>query len=186
MAASLTAGTVDEPLGPLGSDIARTSVFRLPAETRFGAMSLSNRTREGLTVRADAAFGRTSVGQGLLEAAGAFSSQWRVGAYGDCRLIGLGCENFAMELEQPLRIEGGLFTAVLADVPTDWRDPTTFSTRRFSASPSGRELDLRLTMDRDFGAWGLLRLRTVASFQDGHREDVGVSLGGAVDCRLTF
>ena len=186
MAASLTAGAVDEPLGPLGSDIARTSVFRLPAETRFGAMSLSNRTSEGLTVRADAAFGRTSVGQGLLETAGALSSQWRIGAYGDCRLVGLGCDNFAMELEQPLRIEGGLFTTVLADVPADWRDPTTFSTRRFSASPSGRELDLRLTMDRDFGPWGLLRLRTVASFQDGHQRDVGLSLGGAVDWRLTF
>lgn len=186
MVASLTAGAVDEPLGPLGSDIARTSVFRLPAETRFGAMALVTRTSEGLTVRADAAFGRTSVGQGLLETAGAVSSQWRIGAYGDCRLVGLSCGNFAMEIEQPLRVEGGRFTALLADVPADWRDPTTFSTRRFSASPSGREIDLRLTMDRDFGAWGLWRLRTVAAFQDGHREDVGLSLGGAVDWRLTF
>ncbi|MCF8506831.1 MAG: S8 family serine peptidase [Caulobacter sp.] len=186
VAASLTAGAVDEPLGPLGSDIASTSVFSLPAETRFGAVSLTSRTSEGLTMRADAAFGRTRVSQGILDTPGVLSSQWRMGAYGDCHLIGLACGNFAIELEQPLRIEGGLFTTVLADVPADWRDPTTFSTRRFSASPSGRELDLRLTIDRDFGAWGLLRLRTVAAFQDGNREDVGLSLGGAVDWRLTF
>lgn len=186
IAASVTAGSVDEPLGPLGSQVAAASVFRMPAETRFGAVSLTTRAGDELTVRAVAAFGRTDIGQGLLETAGAFSSQWRIGAYGDCALIGLACGDFAIELEQPLRVEAGAFTTVLADVPVDWRDPTTFSARRFSASPTGREIDLRLTMDRDFGAWGLLRLRTVASFQDGHREDVGLSLGGAVDWRLTF
>lgn len=183
---SLTAGAITEPLGPLGSQIADGSVFRMPAETRFGAVSLTAQANESLTLRADAAFGRTDVGGGLLESQDSLSSQWRLGAYGRCALVGLNCHNFALELEQPLRVEGGAFSTTLADVPVDWRDPTTFSTRRFAARPSGREIDLRLTLDRDFGSWGLFRLRTVAAFQYGHREDEGLSLGGAVDWRLTF
>lgn len=78
VAASLAASMIDEPLGPLGSKIARTSVFRLPAETRFGAMFHSDRTSEGLTVWADAAFDRTGVGEGLLGPPGlsAVSGEW--------------------------------------------------------------------------------------------------------------
>nr|WP_172448422.1 S8 family peptidase [Caulobacter mirabilis] len=184
---SVTGGRMDEPLGPLGSFISERSIYSLPAETRFGAFSLTARASDRLTLRGDAAFGRTSIRDGFFQTGDAFSSQWRLGAYGDCTLLGaIPCDTFAIELEQPLRIESGTFSAVLADTPLDWRDPTTFSTRRFSASPSGREIDLRLVMDRDFGGWGLLRLRTIAAFNQGHREDRDLDLGAALDWRVTF
>ena len=186
ISAAFTAGAMDEPLGPLGSDLSRQSVFTLPAETRFGAVSLSARTHDWLTLRADAAFGRTRIEQGFFETEGAMSSLWRIGAYADCAVFGLACDSFALELEQPLRIENGTFTTVLADMPADWRDPISFSTRRFSASPTGREIDLRLTMSREFGGWGLVRLRTVAAFNEGHRAGEPLGLGAALDWRLTF
>jgi len=185
-ALAVTGGAMDEPLGPLGSDLSQRTVFNLPAQTRFGAVALSARASDRLTLRVDAAFGRTRIEDGFLDTEGAMSSQWRLGAYGDCSLLGIACDSFALELEQPLRIENGTFTVLLADMPADWRDPVTFSTRRFSASPSGRELDLRLTLDRDFGGWGLFRLRTVAGFNDGHHADQGLSLGAALDWRVTF
>ncbi|MDP1630620.1 MAG: S8 family peptidase [Caulobacter sp.] len=185
-AATVTAGALDEPLGPLGSQIASGSVFALPAQTRFSALSVTANARDGLTLRGDAAVGRTQVGQGLVGTSGALSSQWRLGAYGDCRLLGLACDGFALELEQPLRVERGAFTALLADLPGDWRDPTTFSIRRFSASPSGRELDLRLSLDRDFAGWGLMRLRTVAGFDAGHQAGRKPSVGAALDWRRSF
>jgi hypothetical protein len=186
VSAVLTAGWLDENRGPLGSDLSPGSVFSMPAETRFTAASLSGQVSKRLRLRAEGAFGRTRIEDGFFRTDEALSSQWRLGAYGDCGLIGLACDGFALELEQPLRIESGLFSTVLADVPADWRAPTTYSVRRFTASPSGREVDLKLILNRDFGAWGLWRLRTVAAFNDGHRADADVAFGGAVDWRLTF
>ncbi len=186
VSAVLTAGWLDERRGPLGSDLSPGSAFSMPAETRFSAISLSGQVSKRMRLRAEGAFGRTRIEDGFFRTDAALSSQWRLGAYGDCGLIGLACDVFALELEQPLRIESGVFSAVLADVPADWRDPTTYSARRFSASPSGREIDLRLILNRDFGAWGLWRLRTVAAFNDGHRSDADIAVGGAVDWRLTF
>jgi len=186
VSAVLTAGWLDESRGPLGSDLSPGSVFSMPAETRFTAASLSGQVSKRLRLRAEGAFGRTRIEDGFFRTDEALSSQWRLGAYGDCGLIGLACDGFALELEQPLRIESGVFSTVLADIPADWREPTTYSVRRFTASPSGREVDLKLILNRDFGAWGLWRLRTVAAFNDGHRADADIAFGGAVDWRLTF
>lgn len=186
LSASATVGLMTEPRGPLGSDVANGTAFRLPAQTSFGAASLTLRPLARLTLRGEVAFGRTEIEQAFLQTNGSMSSQWSLGAYGECGLFALPCDRFSLELEQPLRIEQGSFEASLADIPTDWRLPTTFSTRRFSASPSGRQIDLRMRFDRDLGDWGLLRLRTAIAFEHGHHAGAGLAAGAALDWRLTF
>ncbi|HEX6859845.1 MAG TPA: S8 family peptidase [Caulobacteraceae bacterium] len=181
--AALTAGSMDEPQGPLGSDVTTTSPLAMPATTRFTALSLQRPFR-GLALRADAGFGRTSLSSGMFQLNDALSSQWRISAYGACAFSG--CSRFGVELEQPLRLEDGEFSAMLADVPAEYFDPTTFSMRRWDASPSGRQLNLRGVWERDFEHWGALRLRGVAAVNAGHQADTGLDLGAAVDWRVRF
>ena len=69
-------------------------------------------------------------------------------AAADCGLIGWSCAQLTFEVSQPLRIEAGRFTTTLADAPLSYEDPLTYSTRRFSASPDGREIDLRLGLEK--------------------------------------
>ena len=67
--------------------------------------------------------------------------------------------------------------AVLADVPLAYDDPLTFSTRRFSASPNGREIDLSLGLERAFGPWRSLVVRTSLALQPGHQADAEPEVG---------
>jgi hypothetical protein len=155
----------------------------MPARTDFVSVGLERRLA-GLTFRAEGGLGRTQADGALMDVDGALSSQWRLAAGGAC--VFAGCSDFLVELEQPLRLERGTFRAVLADVPADYFAPISFSTRSFDASPSGREVDLRLTWRRDFGGWGALRLRGVVATDPGHRESAELGLGGAVDWRVGF
>jgi hypothetical protein len=157
---SLTGGTLDEPLGPLGSYLAPGATLALPARTRFGAAAVDLYPRPGLSLHADLSIGRTAVDGGLLSLDNAISSAWRLEAGADCRLVGWACSRLTFGVSQPLRIESGKFQAVLADVPLAYDDPLTFSTRRFSASPDGREIDLSLGLERAFGPWRSLVVRT--------------------------
>jgi len=50
----------------------------------------------------------------------------------------------------------------LPDVPTGYFDPLTFSTRSFSAAPSGRQLDLRLSVFRTLKGVGDVQLQAVS------------------------
>ena len=119
-----------------------------PCRPRPASSSASSRWTRGAGVAFDvvASMGRTKLdGQPSyrLQTA-AWSSAWKMELSGNCRTLGLICTGVHLSLSQPLRIEQGNFSAVLPDVPADISDPLTFSTRQFSASPSGREVDLRL------------------------------------------
>jgi hypothetical protein len=85
-----------------------------------------------------------------------------------------------------VRIEGGAFTALLPNVPLQWDDPTTFSTRGFSAAPTGRELDLRLTTSKDMGPWGALQLQALAAFDQGNMPTNTVGYGLMGGWRVKF
>jgi hypothetical protein len=185
--AKLTVGALTERRGPLGADIAPGSLFAMPAETSYLAGMYGRQLRPWLNVSVDGAIGQTRVQDSqFLMTDDALSSHWRIGVQGACWRLNLSCESLVLEIEQPLRVERGEFRALLADLPADWRDPTTFSYRRFSASPSGRELDFRLTLSQRSERWGLWRLRGVMALQDGHRADADAAFGAAVDWRLTF
>lgn len=185
--ANLSIGALKERRGPLGADIAPGSSFAMPAETGFLAVSYGRQLRPWLNLRMEGGLGRTRIEESqFLSTDDAVSSQWRVSVYGACWRLKLSCESLMLEIEQPLRVEDGSFRALLADYPAHWKDPTTFSYRQLSASPSGRELDFRLTLSQRSERWGLWRLRGVMALQDGHRADADAAFGAAVDWRLTF
>jgi hypothetical protein len=183
---SLTGGALDEPLGPLGSYLTPGTTLALPARTRFGAAALDFYPRPGLTLHADLSVGRTGVEGGLLSLDSAISSAWRLEAGADCRLIGWTCSRLTFGVSQPLRIESGKFQAVLADVPLAYDDPLTFSTRRFSAAPDGREIDLSLGVERAFGPWRSLVVRTSLALQPGHQAEAGPEVGALATWRSRF
>ena len=116
----------------------------------------------------------------------ALSSGWRMSLDADCKTLGLACTSAHLSLAQPLRIERGDFTAVLADVPQSADDPLTFSVRRFSAAPSGREVDLRLQADRDFGPYGIVTVEAAAAREPGNIQGARPAAGLAVGWRTAF
>lgn len=183
---SLTGGALDEPLGPLGSYLAPGSSLALPARSRFGAAAIDLSPRLGVSLHADLSLGRTTVDGALLDLDGALSSAWRLAAAADCRLFGWSCSRLTFEVAQPLRVERGRFQATLADVPLAYDDPLTFSTRRFSAAPDGREIDLNLGLEQAFGPLRTLSLRGSLALQPGHQAGAGPELGAIASWRSRF
>jgi len=183
---SVTAGTLDEPLGPLGSFLAPGSTFALPTSTRFTAAAFDLSPRPGVSLRAEASMGRMSAQGGLLGLDGAVSGAWRLMAAADCDLVGWSCALLTFEVSQPLRVERGRFTATLADVPLSYDDPLTYSTRRFSASPDGREIDLRLGMERSLGGERRISVRGGVALQPGHDASADPELNLAATYRARF
>ncbi|MDB5459609.1 MAG: peptidase, partial [Caulobacteraceae bacterium] len=184
---TFTAGELVEPLGPLGSYLPQGSGLALPSSTGFVSASSRWPVAPGLDFAAEASLGRTRLQGAFLSTAGpALSSAWRLSLDGNCRTLGLVCTGVHLSLSQPLRIEQGRFSAVLPDVPAQESDPLTFSTRTFSASPSGREVDLRLRADQSLGAAGTLSLEAVASRNPGNRADAPAAFGVLGGWRAAF
>ena len=183
---SLTGGALDEPLGPLGSYLTPGATLAMPARTRFGAVAFDLSPRPGLSLRATLSVGRTAVDGRLLDLDDAVSSAWSLAAGLDCRLVGWTCSRLTFEVAQPLRIERGRFQATLADVPLAYDDPLTFSTRRFSAAPGGREVDLDLGLEQGFGPLRTLSVRTSLTLQPGHQADAGPEVGAIATWRSRF
>jgi hypothetical protein len=141
----------------------------------------------GIDFNGQVSLGRTSLQGAFLRTADpAWTSSWRMSLDADCRSLGLICTDAHLSLSQPLRIEQGDFTAILPDAPQNIDDPLTFSVRRFSAAPSGREVDLRLSTDRNFGRWGLVSLQGVAARQPGNVEAARDAFGMLLGWRTEF
>jgi hypothetical protein len=174
--ARIAMGELSEPFGPLGSML--TGAYAAPAKTRFMTIGAA-RSWGGTTLYGEASLGRTGFSRTLLQAPGALASSWRVGLADDgvCASVWRLCSNLGIELEQPLRFEAGDAVATLADIPAHYFDALTFTQRRVSLSPSGRELDLRLFADRDLGRYGALRLEAVAASQPGNIAAAPVGMG---------
>ena len=75
---------------------------------------------------------------------------------------------------------------MLPDVPAAYGDPLYYSRRTFSAAPSGREIDLRLGMDRSWSGLGLFQLQLVTAKDQGNYAGQPVSLGVLANWRTTF
>jgi subtilisin family serine protease len=185
--ATISGGELIEPLGPLGSYLPGESGFALPSRTGFIDVAQTWRLGRGVNFAADVSVGRTRLdGQFLSTPQATWSSAWQLGLNADCALVGLACSAIHLQLAQPLRVEAGRFQAILPDVPSDPSDPLTFSRRSFSASPSGREIDLRLQAERNLGAAGMVQVMTVAASQPGNRADAPLALGVEGGWRLRF
>ena len=183
--ARVAVGDLNEPFGPLGSTL--TGAFAAPAKTRFLTIG-GERSLGGATFYAEASLGRTAFSSTLLHTTGALDSSWRIGFSdtGACLGVWRLCSNVGLELDQPLRFEGGDAVAVLANVPADYFDPWTFSERHIGLAPSGRELDLRLYADRNLGRYGALRLEATAASQEGNVAGAPPGLGLLATWRVGF
>jgi hypothetical protein len=184
---SVGGGELVEPQGPLGSYLPQRSGLELPARTGFMSGTVRWGLAPGLDFNGQVDLGRTALAGAFLQtAAPAWSSAWRMSLDADCRSLDLACSTVHLSLSQPLRIEQGQFVAVLPDAPQDPGDPLTFSTRRFAANPSGREVDLRLQADRDLGRHGVISLQAAAASQPGNIQAAPLALGAAMGWRIGF
>ncbi|MFC0634103.1 S8 family peptidase [Brevundimonas balnearis] len=169
---NLSAGRLDERLGPLGSFFAARSDLALPSTTDFAAAGGRLELGEGVSLDGEFGTSRTEIREGLLRLSDpAIGSTWRVGLNGPCWGRLFGCSGLRLELMQPLRIERGTFEVELADVPLEYFDPTTFSVRRLSAAPDGRELNLSLITTHRTGADSALQLQAMVIRDEGHRRN---------------
>ncbi|MET4682302.1 hypothetical protein ABIE19_000211 [Brevundimonas faecalis] len=167
---SFSLGSLDEKMGPLGAYMPTRSDFAMPSRTRFAAFGGDLSLGGGLVLSGEAGFGRTEIeGRFLNLSSAAISSTWRMALQSDCPSWAFGCSRLTWEISQPLRIESGTFSAVLADVPLDYFDPVTFSQRRFSASPSGRQIDFSVRSLHPLPGGSMLQLEAVASRDEQHR-----------------
>jgi hypothetical protein len=175
---SLTGGRTFEPQGPLGSFLPGATSFSMPAQTAFATVHADWAVSPGLTLSAEGGLGRTRVRSPMLDLdAPIISSNWRLTARTACGGARKDCTHFELELAQPMRVESGSFSALLAAVPTDYMDPLNFTRRSFSAAPSGREIDLRFGVDRDVPQVGWLRLQLIAAREPGNVASEPMSLG---------
>lgn len=171
---SFSLGALDERMGPLGAYLPTQSDFALPSRTRFAAVGADVDLGRGFTLSGEAGFGRTELeGRFLHLSAPALSSTWRASLQSACPTWSfakaLGCRSLTWEISQPLRIEDGTFSAYLADAPLDYFDPVTFSERRFSAAPSGRQIDFSVRSLHALPGGSWLQLEAVASREEQHR-----------------
>ncbi|MFN3536240.1 MAG: peptidase S8, partial [Brevundimonas sp.] len=178
MRLTLSGGALDERLAPLGGFMPASSAYALPSRTRFMSLGGGWRMRDGLDLWGEGGMGRTAMEGQMLQLDGdALSSTWRLGATSRCFQIGFGCRSLSLELSQPLRIETGAFSTILADVPEDYFDPVTFSRRTFSASPSGRQVDLTLRSVHAVSDGSAVHLEAVVIQDEQHRRNAPLGYG---------
>ncbi len=184
---TLSAGQLLEPEGPLGSFLPRGSTYALPAQTGFTTARIDWAATSRLVLSAEAGTGRTRAEGVILGLGkGAVSSQWLLAAHTLCPAEQAGCLRFDAEVGQPARIEGGTFVASLAEIPTVDSQIIQFTPRRFSASPSGRELDLGFGLARDFTGWGELEFRGLGILDENNQADIPPNLGVLASWRTRF
>lgn len=188
MTTALTVGELIEPLGPLGSYLPGQSGLALPSKTGFVTVSQAWPLAPGYSFNGNVSVGRTHIdGQMLSLASAAWSSSWRMALDADCARLGLACTGVEISLAQPLRMEGGSFQAVLPDVPDVYETSGfSYSTRRVSVAPSGRQIDLRLETDKDFGDAGVFRLEGALIRQPGNQAGAPTALGVSGSWRVRF
>jgi subtilisin family serine protease len=186
--AALTGGELVEPLGPLGSFLPSQSGLGLPAKTGFVTLSEAWPVAPGYSLNGNVSLGRTQIdGQMLSLRTAAWSSSWRMALNADCRRLGLACTGMELSVSQPLRMESGSFQAVLPDAPDVYETSGfTYSTRSIGVAPSGRQIDLRLAADKDFGDGGDVRLEGAVIRQPGNQANAPTAMGIDASWRVRF
>lgn len=181
---AFSVGQLDERLGPLGAFMPSSSDFAMPAQTTFYALGGDWRLSRWARLIGEGGLARTDMdGRFLTMDRAAISSNWRIGILGDCRAL---CDQLSFTVSQPLRVERGVFSAYLADVPVDYFDPLTFSRRTFSATPSGRQIDFTLGARRRLADGSTLTVTGVASREPRHVANAAPAVALIGAWRRTF
>jgi hypothetical protein len=146
-----------------------TSDLALPSQTVFYAMAGDWALGPSARLSGEVGLGETRAEGRFLSTDGRLlSGSWRLALTADCPGWALGCGQVTVGLSQPLRLERGVFTALLADAPAEYFDAPTFSLRRFNATPTGRQLDFTVAAERRFRDGSVFSLQGVASHQPRH------------------
>ena len=154
-------------MGPLGSYAPLDSGFALGSTTTFGSVGGQFSLRSNLWLNAEMGWARTDLtGRFLNLSETALSSTWALGLTTFCKQLGFGCETLTWSIAQPLRTESGVFSAYLPDSPAGYFDDLTFSERTFSATPSGRQIDMSLGSVHRLGDGSALSLRGMVTRDD--------------------
>ena len=177
LSAQVDFGRLTEPQGPLGSFLPGRAGFGLPASTQFVTGRVDWALNEKLDFSAVAGVGRTTASGGVLQLTQAKSSTWGLALTSRCARDRRGCLRWSARVDQPIRIEQGLFTANLARTPLHYGDPLIFSTRSFSASPSRRQVNLSFGLGKSFGGVGDLDLRAVDILNDNNQAGASPDIG---------
>ncbi len=181
---AFSVGQLDERLGPLGAFMPSSSDFAMPAQTTFYALGDDWRLSRWARLIGEGGLASTDMdGRFLTMDRAAISSNWRIGILGDCRAL---CDQLSFTVSQPLRVERGVFSAYLADVPVDYFDPLTFSRRTFSATPSGRQIDFTLGARRRLADGSTLTVTGVASREPRHVANAAPAVALIGAWRRTF
>jgi hypothetical protein len=181
---TFSVGQLDERLGPLGAFMPSSSDFAMPAQTTFYALGGDWRLSRWARLIGEGGLASTDMdGRFLTMDRAAISSNWRIGILGDCRAL---CDQLSFTVSQPLRVERGVFSAYLADVPVDYFDPLTFSRRTFSATPSGRQIDFTLGARRRLADGSTLTVTGVASREPRHVANAAPAVALIGAWRRTF
>lgn len=181
---AFSVGQLDERLGPLGAFMPSSSDFAMPAQTTFYALGGDWRLSRWARLIGEGGLASTDMdGRFLTMDRAAISSNWRIGILGDCRAL---CDQLSFTVSQPLRVERGVFSAYLADVPVDYFDPLTFSRRTFSATPSGRQIDFTLGARRRLADGSTLTVTGVASREPRHVANAAPAVALIGAWRRTF
>lgn len=166
---TFAAGGLDERMGPLGSYVPFGSGMEMPSQTTFAGVSSRVDLGSGLWLDAEMGWARTDMeGSFLALSEQAMSSSWKLGLTTFCKQLGFGCQSLTWSVSQPLRVESGEFSAMLADAPLEYFDALTFSERRFSASPTGRQIDMSLGSLHALPDGSQLALRAIVTRDDRH------------------
>lgn len=184
---TFAAGDLSERMGPLGSYVPIGSGFEMPSDTTFASVFGRFDLGSNLWLDAEMGWARTDLaGQFMSLSEAAVSSSWRLGLTTVCGQLGFGCRSLTWSVSQPLRVESGEFSAWLADAPLEYFDALSFSERRFSASPTGRQIDLALGSRHGLpdGSW--LDLRAVVTRDDRHVRTAAPAFGLMGQWRTAF
>ena len=181
-----SAGRLKEPQGPLGSFLPSMSAQAMPASTKFATVQANLSIADRLMVSAEAGVGRTEVGGALLPTAEpALSSTWRVSLRSSCSFT-VTCTHLQIDLAQPVRIESGVFTALLANQGAGYFDPLFFSRRDVDAAPSGREINLRIGLDRATSESSGFQLQFIMAKDQSNVAGAPLSTGAVANWRTRF
>lgn len=184
---TFAAGDLSERMGPLGSYAPIGSGFEMPSETTFAAVSGRVDLGSSLWLDAELGWARTRLsGRFMTLSEAAVSSSWRFGLTTFCEQLGLGCRSLSWSVSQPLRVEQGEFSAWLADAPLEYFAPLAFSERRFSASPTGRQIDMALGSLHALPDGSELALRAVVTRDDRHVRTAAPAFALIGDWRTRF
>ena len=185
----LSFGHVTEPDGVLGAPTPATGAYRLAGDTRFATARVAWRPLgtplENWVFNAEFSRGESAANGGYLAlAGGAVSTAWRLNASTTCWTDP--CSGVSFDIRQPLRIEHGRFTALLADAPANYLDAITYSQRSIDAAPDGRQITAQLGLFKETRAFGRFELNGEVTREANNLAGAPLDLGVSGRWRSTF